>query len=109
MDPAPPKRLDAGSLKALAHPLRMRLLGALRTHGPDTASGLARRLGESSGATSYHVRRLAAHGFVEEDAGRGNGRDRWWRALHPSTTWEPSAFDDDPGAREALDVLGRHR
>src|SRR4051794_33088457 len=95
-----PKRLDAASLKALAHPLRLRLLRALRAHGPATSSGLGRRLGESSGATSYHLRQLARHGFVEEDTARGNGRDRWWRSVHRMTTWEVTDFDDDPAAVE---------
>ena len=53
--------LDARSLRGLAHPLRMRLLSALRRGGPATASQLAEKLGESSGATSYHLRQLAAH------------------------------------------------
>ncbi len=104
-----PKHLDAASLKALAHPLRLGLLRALRTFGPDTASGLARRLGESSGATSYHLRMLERHGFVEEDATRGSGRDRWWRSVHRTTMWSATQFDDDPGAREALDVVSRLR
>ena len=108
-DPPQAKRLDAESLKAIAHPLRMRLLGLLRRYGADTATGLGRRVGESSGTTSYHLRRLARHGFVEEDAGRGNGRDRWWRAVHRSTVWDATQFDADPGAAEALDVFGHVR
>ena len=44
--------------------------------GPSTASMLAREAGESSGATSYHLRELAKAGFVEEDPERGNARDR---------------------------------
>ena len=44
----------------------MELLSVLRQRGPATASMLAERLGESSGATSYHLRQLAAHGFVED-------------------------------------------
>ena len=103
------KRLDSGSLKALAHPLRMRLLGSLRRDGPATASALGRRLGESSGATSYHLRQLERHGFVEEDTARGDGRDRWWRSTHRHTVWDATQFDDDPGAREALDVFARQR
>jgi DNA-binding transcriptional ArsR family regulator len=47
--------------------------------GPSTASKLARALGESSGATSYHLRALAKADLVEEEPGRGNGRERWWR------------------------------
>ena len=50
---------ELATLRALTHPLRTRLLGALRVDGPATASELGRRFGESSGATSYHLRRLA--------------------------------------------------
>ncbi|MBM7438817.1 transcriptional regulator [Streptomyces sp. HB132] len=84
------RHIDARSLRGLAHPLRMRLLNALREFGPATASGLADRLGESSGATSYHLRQLAAFGFVEDDPERGKGRERWWKARHSGT-----AFGDD--------------
>jgi DNA-binding transcriptional ArsR family regulator len=73
---ARPVSLEA--LRALAHPLRVQLFSALTSFGPATASALASRLGESSGATSYHLRQLERHGFVREDTTRGNGRDRWW-------------------------------
>jgi DNA-binding transcriptional ArsR family regulator len=99
------KHLDAKSVRALAHPLRVRLLGSLRFQGPGTASILAARLGESSGATSYHLRALADHGFVEEDASRGRGRERWWRAAHEATSWRPEDFLDDPDALAAKDWL----
>jgi DNA-binding transcriptional ArsR family regulator len=58
------------------------MLETLRA-GPATASMLARELSESSGATSYHLRELEKAGFVEEDAERGNARDRWWRRTTP--------------------------
>lgn len=76
---------DIAGLRALSHPVRLRILGLLRTEGPATATGLARRLDLNTGATSYHLRQLAQHGFIEEDAERGNARDRWWRAAHQST------------------------
>lgn len=96
---------DPRALRALAHPLRMTLLAALRTDGPSTASRLADRLGESSGATSYHLRQLAGFGFVEEVPGEGTGRERWWRALHRSTRWDTEDFLDQPDGREVVDEL----
>lgn len=87
MDDAPkPTRedvrpLEMSALRALAHPLRVQLLNTLTTYGPATASGLAERLGESSGATSYHLRQLEKHGFVLEDTSRGNARERWWKRV----------------------------
>src|SRR5919107_5857404 len=79
---------DPRALKALAHPLRGRLLASLRTDGPSTASRLAEQLGESSGSTSYHLRQLATYGFVEELTDEGNGRDRWWRARPRGTHFD---------------------
>jgi DNA-binding transcriptional ArsR family regulator len=86
---------DTMALRALAHPQRMRMLGILRVDGPTTATRLAERLGLNSGATSYHLRQLARHGFIEEDPERGNARDRWWRAQHESTIAEDQGADDD--------------
>jgi DNA-binding transcriptional ArsR family regulator len=88
------RRLDARSLRGLAHPLRMQLLTALRQHGPATASQLADRLGESSGATSYHLRQLAAHGFVEDAPEHGKGRERWWRAVDEGIVFDTAEFED---------------
>ncbi|MGY1803691.1 helix-turn-helix domain-containing protein [Blastococcus sp. SYSU D00922] len=96
---------DPRALRALAHPLRMSLLAALRSDGPSTASRLAERLGESSGATSYHLRQLAGFGFVEEVPDEGTGRERWWRALHRSTRWNSEEVLDQPGGRELVDEL----
>ena len=80
-------------MRALAHPLRLRILEELRG-GPATASTLARSLGESSGATSYHLRELAKAGFVEEDTERGNARDRWWRRSTPFFLVSTDPADD---------------
>jgi DNA-binding transcriptional ArsR family regulator len=73
--------LDLVALKALAHPLRIQIIEALSTYGSFTASGLAERLGESSGATSYHLRQLEKHGFVREVDGKGTTRERWWERV----------------------------
>ncbi|WJY00047.1 ArsR/SmtB family transcription factor [Curtobacterium sp. SP.BCp] len=71
--------LDVAALKALAHPLRARLLDLLSQYGPSTATTLGERLGESSGSTSYHLRQLEKHGLVHELPDRGTARDRWWQ------------------------------
>lgn len=98
--------LDARSLRGLAHPLRMQLLDALRQRGPATASQLAARLGESSGSTSYHLRQLAAHGFVEDAPEHGKGRERWWRAVGQGLSFNSAEFDDaGPEVRGAAEVF----
>jgi DNA-binding transcriptional ArsR family regulator len=75
----------AAGLRALSHPTRLKILKRLRLQGPATATVLAGELGLNTGATSYHLRQLADHGFVVEDTERGDARDRWWKAAHQST------------------------
>ena len=101
------RAIDLESVKVLAHPLRVQLLEAISTFGADTASGLADRLGESSGATSYHLRQLAKHGFVLEVEGRGTGRERWWD--RPTTGLNLNVTDFDPASpeRAAAEAIGR--
>ncbi|MET7703853.1 MULTISPECIES: ArsR/SmtB family transcription factor [unclassified Streptomyces] len=105
-EPRQYRTLDARSLRGIAHPLRMQLLSALRQHGPATASQLAERLGESSGATSYHLRQLAAHGFVEDAPEHGKGRERWWKAAAQGLIFDDSMLkDSDPAVRGAVDTF----
>jgi len=99
---------DVRALRAIAHPLRARLLTLLRFEGPATATELGRRTGESSGATSYHLRQLERYGFVE-DAGPRAGRDRRWKAATRTTSWEPADFADDPAALAVSDALERRQ
>ncbi|MBE1488944.1 ArsR/SmtB family transcription factor [Plantactinospora soyae] len=101
-------RLGGAQIRVLAHPLRARLLVALRADGPATATGLAQTLGTNSGATSYHLRQLADAGLVVEEPDRGAGRQRWWRAAHQLSSWSASDFDDNPDARAAADWLHRY-
>lgn len=99
-------RLDTASLKVLAHPLRSRLLSALRRGGPATATALATALGTNSGATSYHLRKLESVGLVT-DTGEGEGKRRLWRASTDSHQFEPSDFAGDEDAETALNWLVR--
>lgn len=94
-DPQRDVVLDRQSLRAVAHPVRLRILGLLRMEGPSTATALASQLGLNSGATSYHLRQLASNGLVAEDTERGNGRDRWWRAVHRSTFFDATTMPDE--------------
>ncbi|WP_299035896.1 winged helix-turn-helix domain-containing protein [uncultured Pseudokineococcus sp.] len=100
---------EASRLQALAHPLRLRMLGLLRLEGPSTASRLAQRCGESSGLTSYHLRQLAGAGFVvDADAadlvGREvRGRDRWWKAASRFTVTHRPALGGDAEAAASGD------
>ncbi|HEY8472640.1 MAG TPA: helix-turn-helix domain-containing protein [Natronosporangium sp.] len=94
---------DPSTLRALSHPVRLRILDELATTGPATATQLAERLGESAANCSWHLRQLARHGFIEE-AGGGTGRERPWRVVVQAS----SISDIDrsrPEAARALDGL----
>jgi DNA-binding transcriptional ArsR family regulator len=97
--------LDSGALRALAHPLRVKIYDILSQYGPQTASSLAERLGESSGSTSYHLRALAKHDLIREAEDRGTGRERWWeRPIGGVTFANPDAMAT-PAGRAATQVV----
>jgi DNA-binding transcriptional ArsR family regulator len=99
--------VDVAALKALAHPLRIRLLEMLSRYGAQTASSLAGRLGESSGSTSYHLRQLAKHQLVREVEGRGTARERWWeRPPGPLVVMTPG-LATSPATRAAARLVSR--
>ncbi|MFG3533159.1 helix-turn-helix domain-containing protein [Streptomyces sp. NPDC047917] len=110
----PPERLSqvqltARNLRGVAHPLRVRILTVLRTEGPATATTLARRLDQNTGATSYHLRQLAEYGFIVEAPSRGGRRERWWQAAHVNTVVpDDSVLAGEDGLGIAyLQALGR--
>ncbi|MFJ6135241.1 ArsR/SmtB family transcription factor [Kitasatospora sp. NPDC092286] len=98
------RRIDARSLRGLAHPLRMQIFELLNLDGPSTATRLAERLGENTGTVSWHLRHLAEHGFIEEETGRGTRRERWWRRVPVATQLNSADFHDDPDSRGALSL-----
>ncbi|MFE2107309.1 ArsR/SmtB family transcription factor [Kitasatospora sp. NPDC059463] len=100
----PARRLDARSLRGLAHPLRMKIFELLNLDGPATATRLAERLGENTGTVSWHLRHLAEHGFIEEETGRGTKRERWWRRVPVTNRLETTDFQDDPDTRGAVSL-----
>ena len=105
---APTVHLDRPALAMLAHPLRARLLDELRVSGPATATMLAAILKTNSGATSYHLRKLAQVALVV-DSGKGSGRRRLWSASTESRPRDEGPNDDTDGAdgQAALAWLAR--
>lgn len=88
LDPGPSRgRLldvtDPTALRALAHPVRLRLLALVREHRPITGARLAEMLGESTASVSYHLSVLARHGFIERDPRPGpTRRHKPWRTTY---------------------------
>ncbi|MFF7774672.1 winged helix-turn-helix domain-containing protein [Streptomyces tanashiensis] len=93
---------DPRALRAYAHPLRMSLVGLLRSSGPFTATRAAELTGESVASCSYHLRILAKYGLVEEAPG-GRGREKPWRATARYTEWPE--YSEDASIAEAADAL----
>jgi DNA-binding transcriptional ArsR family regulator len=93
---------DPKALRALAHPIRLKLLGQLRIRGQLTATQAGELLGESSASCSFHLRQLAKYGLVEETGG-GHGRERPWRATAMFTSFPDYA--EDPKVDAAADLL----
>nr|WP_296764910.1 helix-turn-helix domain-containing protein [Rhodococcus sp. (in: high G+C Gram-positive bacteria)] len=91
---------DVAQLKALTHPLRVRLLYALTAEGTATASRLGQIVDESPASVSYHLHKLAVAGFILEapDAG-SDGRERWWRVPEEGFSWSSADFDSTPEGR----------
>ena len=100
----PPAELGPAALRALAHPLRIRILDLLPSHGPLTASKLGEIVGESSGSTSYHLRQLAKHGLVREVEGRGTARERWWERT-PGGFSISTLGKDSPASRQTAEAV----
>jgi len=109
MTPADPSRTTlttAASMRVLAHPTRLRLLGLLRERGPQTAAQLGDVVDEAPGTVSYHLAKLASSDLIEPAEGHSSDRrERWWKATTSLTSWEPADQLDDPDKRSASVAL----
>src|SRR5690625_7232367 len=95
---------DTETLKAFAHPLRIKIHDRLSSYGSATATQLAEVLHESTGQTSYHLRILAKYGLVEDDPEvEATGRERRWRAVR-NIRMTPDVLTH-PGGRAACELL----
>ncbi|MEO8889579.1 MAG: helix-turn-helix domain-containing protein [Jatrophihabitantaceae bacterium] len=100
--------MDAAALKALAHPLRVRIHQILALRGQVSVTSLAKELDESTGATSYHLRQLAKHGLVEQcEPPDGGGRQRWWRMAVDEIHLSGFEFMANNDTREAVGFVLR--
>jgi DNA-binding transcriptional ArsR family regulator len=89
---------DPEALEALAHPIRLDILGYLISRGPATASACARAVGDNPSNSSYHLRVLAKHGLVEP-VDSADGRERPWRAVVTGLTVDPANSETSAAAR----------
>ncbi|MFE9746125.1 ArsR/SmtB family transcription factor [Saccharothrix saharensis] len=84
---------DPKTLRALAHPLRWKLMEVLHNYGPSTATQCAEVLDESVASCSYHLNMLAQYGFVAEVPGKG--RQKPWRLVRTNQSWSSIGMDDE--------------
>ncbi len=106
----PEKRVLTGAdlkafYKALANPVRRDILSYLGKHGEANSTSVAKALGESTGTTSYHLRKLADLDLIAEIEDRGDGRERWWKSL-TKDIYTPPGLEMTPDEREAAMKLG---
>ncbi len=71
-------RASALALRALAHPLRWKLIDVLGHEGSATATRCAEVLTESVASCAYHLGILAKYGYIEPLPGQA-GREKPWR------------------------------
>ena len=93
---------DPAEMRALAHPLRLKILDALRRQDTITATQASELTGESPANCSFHLRTLAKYGYLEEAPG-GSGRQRPWRRSADRLRF--SLRHADPAARALASEL----
>jgi DNA-binding transcriptional ArsR family regulator len=93
---------DPEALQALSHPLRVRILDALRQ--PDSAAAVARRLGEPRQKVNYHLKELERAGLVVAEGERRNGNfvENLYRSAARTLVVLPRAAWGDPRRLAAL-------
>ena len=101
---------DPTVLRAIAHPLRNRILAELQASGPLRAADVARVLDVPANQASFHLRQLAKYGLVEEDPDAARDkRDRVWRvAALEGFDIDLTALEKEPGGAAAVSVFRRN-
>jgi hypothetical protein len=97
-DAAPPTvQANPTALRALAHPVRWKLIDILASEGTATATRCSQLLGESTATCSYHLGILAKYGYITRVAGR-EWRDKPWQLVSPDLSLSSSGLDPEGGA-----------
>jgi DNA-binding transcriptional ArsR family regulator len=104
-----PELHDPRVLRAIAHPVRNRILTELDAHGPLRAADVAGLLGIPANSASFHLRQLAKFGLVEEDpAAARDKRDRVWKATdEDGYNIQLDEVEKMPGGKAASAVFRR--
>jgi DNA-binding MarR family transcriptional regulator len=100
---------DPRTLRAIAHPVRNRILNEITAQGSLRAADIARDLDIPANQASFHLRQLAKYGLIEEDPGAARDRrDRVWRAVSPQGfTVKLRSLEKQPGGKAATAVFRR--
>jgi DNA-binding transcriptional ArsR family regulator len=99
---------DPRVLRAIAHPVRNRILTELSATGPMRAADLARLLEIPANQASFHLRQLAKYGLIEDAPEEARDqRDRVWRATRETFSVSVGEIESQPGGRAAARVFMR--
>lgn len=98
---------DPQVLRALAHPIRLRILDVVRERRSATATEVSAAIGESVASCSYHLRILAKYGFIRP-AERRAGREKPWAPVSFTGSLSTTGMSPaDRGRAAALLRAGR--
>jgi DNA-binding transcriptional ArsR family regulator len=101
---------DPRALRAIAHPVRTRILDEMSAQGPMRAADIARELDIPANSASFHLRQLARYGLVQEDEQAARDRrDRVWRLVSPEGfSIGLGSFDQRTGGKAAASAYRRN-
>lgn len=93
---------DADALQALAHPVRVQVLEALKE--PGSAAAAARAVGQSRQNVNYHLKELERAGLVRKvgERRKGNFIEALYEAVASTIVVSPRAAWGDPRRFDAL-------
>lgn len=95
---------DPRVLRAMAHPVRGRILDEMQAAGSLRAADVAAVLGIPANQASFHLRQLAKYGLVEPDTEAGRDRrDRVWRPVaEEGLSIDVRELENEPGGKAAV-------